>query len=56
MEEDEIRQSLEPLKLKTLKELCKKHNLHYVIKLTQKKKDLINDLIKFYKMETQKKK
>lgn len=48
MDSTELRTHLEKVKLGDLKDLIRKYNLHYKIKLTQKKPDLIDAIVSHF--------
>ena len=43
-----LKEHLDLLKIKDIKNLIRQYNLHYKIKLSQKKPELISDLLKHF--------
>jgi len=45
---EKLSKALQVLSLSQIKDIAKKHNLHFHIKLSQKKDDLIKSIVKLY--------
>ena len=52
MDSHNLKEHLNLLKMKDIKNLIRQYNLHYKIKLSQKKPELISDLLKHFEEYT----
>ncbi len=51
MDSPNLKTHLNSISIKQIKTLIRQHNLHYKIKLSQNKPDLINDILKHYESD-----